>query len=105
MKLPEYLNNPWVLIWIFLASGLLTAILTPLVIRFARRAGAIDRGGYRRIFAGDIPLLGGLGVAIPALIFYVGFGVMGSLIVSNWRLISRINQGWLDPLMNIAGDR
>lgn len=105
MYLPEYLQNTWVLIGLFLGSGLLTAILTPLVIRFARRAGAIDRGGYRRVFSGDIPLLGGLGIAVPVLICYVGFAVAGSLIVRNWRLISRINQDWLDPLMNFASGR
>ena len=105
MNLPEYLQNPLVLIGIFGGSGLITAILTPLVIRFARKIGAIDRGGYRRVSFGDIPFLGGLGVAAPVIVIYLLFGLAGVLIVSNWELIWRINQDWLDPLMNFASGR
>ena len=105
MNLPEYLQNPLVLIGIFGGSGLITAILTPLVIRFARKIGAIDRGGYRRVSFGDIPLLGGLGIAAPVTVIYLIFGLAGTLIVSYWELICRINQDWLDPLMNFASGR
>lgn len=105
MNLPEYLQNPLILIALFGGSGLITAILTPLVIRLARKVGAIDRGGYRRSFSGDIPLLGGLGIAAPVTVIYLIFGLAGTLIVTYWEFIFRINQDWLDPLMNYASGR
>jgi len=39
-----------------------TALVTPLSMRFAHAVGAVDKGGGRRIHTGDIPRLGGIGV-------------------------------------------
>jgi UDP-GlcNAc:undecaprenyl-phosphate GlcNAc-1-phosphate transferase len=41
--------------------------LTPAVIKFARAIKAVDRGGYRKIYEGAMPLLGGLAIAVPFL--------------------------------------
>jgi len=49
----------------FLLALLITALLTPRVIRLARWLGAVDVGGYRKQYRGEIPLLGGLAVAVP----------------------------------------
>lgn len=64
--MPAYLTSPtcWV---IFLCSLVGTGVLTPVVIRFARKLGAVDRGGYRKVYQGAMPLLGGVAVAIPFL--------------------------------------
>ena len=39
-----------------------TVVLTPLVIRLARRIGAVEGGGYRKIHLDTTPLLGGLAI-------------------------------------------
>ena len=50
-----------------LASLAVTLAATPLVIRFARRTGAVDRPGPRRIHARPVPTLGGLALALAVL--------------------------------------
>jgi UDP-GlcNAc:undecaprenyl-phosphate/decaprenyl-phosphate GlcNAc-1-phosphate transferase len=50
-----------------LGAFLTTLGLTPLFIKLARRLGAMDRGGYRKIKSGGTPLMGGLAVAVPFL--------------------------------------
>lgn len=64
--MPDYLRSPtcWAL---FFGSIVTTAALTPLVMRLAGRVGAIDSGGHRKIYEGQMPLLGGLGIAVPFL--------------------------------------
>ncbi|NQU44175.1 undecaprenyl/decaprenyl-phosphate alpha-N-acetylglucosaminyl 1-phosphate transferase [bacterium] len=68
----DYLTSPtcWALL---LGCFLATSLLTPLVTSFAHRIGAVDKGGYRKIFKGTMPLLGGLTIAIP----FVGVCVLG----------------------------
>lgn len=76
--MPDYLRSPtcWSL---FFASLFATAALTPLVMRFARRVGAMDSGGHRSIYVGEMPLLGGLGIVFPFIaVCLVGrFSVIG----------------------------
>ncbi|MFH1037835.1 MAG: MraY family glycosyltransferase [PVC group bacterium] len=105
IELPQYLENPLVLVVLFLLFGSLTAAMTPLIKLLARKTGAIDRGGYRRVSWSEVPLLGGLGISVPVLVFYVCSGLAGSLIVRNWELIYRLNPSWLDPLMSFAFGR
>lgn len=105
IELPVSLENPLVLLTFFLFCAFLTAVLIPSVKGIARRFGAIDRGGYRRISRVDVPLLGGLGIAAPILFLYIGFTVAGSLIVRNWEHIYRFNRDWLDPMMTFASGR
>jgi UDP-GlcNAc:undecaprenyl-phosphate GlcNAc-1-phosphate transferase len=50
-----------------LAALAVTLVATPLVIRLARRAGALDRPGPRRIHAEPVPTLGGLALALAVL--------------------------------------
>lgn len=55
--------------WTFLVGSFaLTVCLTPLIIVMAKKLGAVDHGGHRKINQKAIPLLGGLGVAAPFLI-------------------------------------
>lgn len=72
--IPDYLRSPtcWSLLFASLAA---TAVLTPLVMRLARRLGAVDSGGHRRVYQGSMPLLGGLGILVP----FVGLCMMGLL--------------------------
>lgn len=61
-----YLESPTC--WFLLAgSFLLTLVLTPLIIRLARRWKVVDAGGYRKIHRKVVPLLGGLAIAVPFL--------------------------------------
>jgi UDP-GlcNAc:undecaprenyl-phosphate GlcNAc-1-phosphate transferase len=50
-----------------LSSLAVTLLATPLVILLARRTGAVDRPGPRRIHAAPVPTLGGLAIAIAVL--------------------------------------
>lgn len=45
-----------------LVSLAISAAVLPLVIRFARRIGATDEGGGRRVHTGSVPRLGGIGL-------------------------------------------
>lgn len=56
--------------WMLLFSCVLsTGLLTPAVMWLASRLGVVDRGGFRKIYDGirPMPLMGGLGIAIPVL--------------------------------------
>lgn len=56
--------------WVAFGVSMLCAVLlTPFVILFANRIGAVDGGGYRRVHTRVTPLMGGLAVAIPFLAF------------------------------------
>ena len=74
--------------YVFFGGLLITAALTPLVMRLARRIGAVDRGGYRRVYQGVMPLLGGLGIAIPIVGLCAGSYAVGALIVSQWKWLA-----------------
>lgn len=50
-----------------LATGVVTFALTPLAMRLARRVGAIDQPGPRRVHHGPVPTLGGLAMAVGVL--------------------------------------
>jgi UDP-GlcNAc:undecaprenyl-phosphate GlcNAc-1-phosphate transferase len=104
-NLPGYLLNPYFLPLLFLAGGLLTASITPLVIRRARKMGAIDRGGYRRNKEGFIPLLGGLGIALPFTLIGLILAGGGALIIRNWRWIYHTHPSWLNSSLDFALER
>src|SRR5690606_38132365 len=82
-----------------------TAALTPLVMRVARRVGAVDRGGFRRVFQGEMPLLGGLAVAVPVLLLCTMFGVLGSVIIRNWQWVWTFHRPHFDFLMDLTTAR
>lgn len=75
-----YLRSPtcWALFFVCLFA---TALLTPVAMGLARRVGAVDRGGHRRVYEGSMPLLGGLGLAVPFIaVCLLGYsGVVGIL--------------------------
>ena len=66
----NYFSSPtfWTL---FFGSFLSTAFLTPFVMKLARRVGAVDHGGYRKIYEGAMPLMGGLAIAAPFVVVCV----------------------------------
>ena len=82
-----------------------TMVLTPAVMRFARKIGAVDRGGYRKVFQGEMPLLGGLGIAVPLLVLGFAAGTAGHVIVHNWRWIWIHHRESFDLLFSLAGRR
>lgn len=69
---------------LFIGCLIATVVLIPGVMRFAQWIGAVDRGGYRKVFQGQMPLLGGLGIAIPLGILGIASAIAGYLIVGNW---------------------
>lgn len=100
---PEVLTHAtWGL---FLGCLLLTAALTPLAMRFARWVGAVDRGGYRKVYRGEMPLLGGLGVALPLVTLSLTAGISGHLIVHHWKWLWRNHREWFDLLFTLASNR
>lgn len=105
INLPGYFQHPYFLIFLGIVSALLTAILTPRIKKLARKLGAIDRGGYRRVSRTDVPLLGGMGIAIPIILLYICFGLAGYAIIGNWETVYRFNRNWFSPLMDFAVHR
>lgn len=82
-----------------------TAALTPLVMVLARRIDAVDRGGFRKVFQGEMPLLGGLGVATPVLIVCVALAIAGHLIVQHWQWFWIHWRDSFDFIFTLAGNR
>jgi len=89
----------------FLFGAGFTVVLIRPVIFLARRIGAVDRGGYRRVNQRGAPLLGGLSIGLPLIAVSFLLSAAGSLIIGNWELIYRLNREWLDPFMTFASDR
>jgi UDP-GlcNAc:undecaprenyl-phosphate GlcNAc-1-phosphate transferase len=82
-----------------------TFVLTPGVMRFARHIDAVDRGGYRKVFEGAMPLLGGLGIAIPFILGALACGVGGYLVIGNWQWVQANYREHFDVLLTLAGGR
>lgn len=76
----------------FAAAALMTAAFTPLVMMLAHRIGAVDRGGYRKVYQGAMPLMGGLGVATPLLLAWLAAFAGGHFIYENWADVYRYLQ-------------
>lgn len=90
---------------VFAACLVATVLLTPGVMRFARLVGAVDRGGYRKIFEGAMPLLGGLGVAIPFIFGSLACSVLGFIVIANWSTFFSAYPDHFNTLMTLAGYR
>jgi len=82
-----------------------TAALIPAVMRFARKIDAVDRGGYRKVFQGTMPLLGGLGIAVPLIVLGLAAGTAGHVIVGNWKWVYIHHKESFDLLFSFAGSR
>jgi UDP-GlcNAc:undecaprenyl-phosphate GlcNAc-1-phosphate transferase len=57
-----------ILVATFLVSALLSLVATPLVIRAAKRLGAVDEPNHRRVNAAPVPRGGGVAVALAFLL-------------------------------------
>jgi len=49
---------------VYLGPASLALVLTPRVIRLARRVGALDRPGYRSVHERPIPRIGGVAIGL-----------------------------------------
>jgi len=90
---------------LFFGCLIATTALIPAVMRFARKIDAVDRGGYRKVFQGAMPLLGGLGIAVPLIVVGLAAGVAGHVIVSNWKWVYIHHKESFDLLFSFAGSR
>jgi len=97
--------NSAIILVIFAVNVVATAVLTPVFMMVARRVGAVDRGGYRKTRRGEIPLLGGLSIAVPLLTLSISTTIAGQLILRNWRWVWRNYEDFFDPLFSIAAAR
>ncbi len=96
--MPQYLQSPTVWLLFVLSFGA-TFLLTPLVIRLARRIGAVDVGGHRKVYQGNpMPLLGGLAVGLPFLLICL-FGALE--LTGMFELVGHKSQGFI--AMGLAG--
>lgn len=78
---------------------------TPAAMRFARRIGAVDEGGYRKVFRGSMPLLGGLAIGLPLISLAIGGAILGYIIEPNWRWLYLHHEPLFGTLYSFAGLR
>lgn len=89
---------------LFLGSVIATGFLVPAVARLARRIDAVDRGGYRKVFEGAMPLLGGLAVAVPLLMVGLAGALAGHFVIARWEWLSQY-PAYFSPIYTFAGYR
>jgi len=84
----------------FLVAFGVSAGVLPLVIRFAHRLGAVDRPDARRVHRGEIPRLGGIGIALG---FAVGVGA-GLLVAGRAHAVmgEAHNQAWYGTAIGLG---
>lgn len=82
-----------------------TAVLIPFIMRFAWKIDAVDRGGYRKAHKEAVPLLGGLGVAVPLVVLGIATAIAGHLIVENWKWVYVHQKESFSLLFSFAGNR
>ncbi|MFP4501486.1 MAG: glycosyltransferase family 4 protein [Candidatus Hydrogenedentota bacterium] len=99
------LTTTTAIVLLFIGFLVVTAALMPGVMLFARTIGAIDRGGYRKIYKGAMPLLGGLGIAVPFIAAGLGSGLLGYFVISHWQWVVENYPAQFNLLMNLAGNR
>ncbi len=92
---------------LFFGCLIATTALIPAVMRFARKIDAVDRGGYRKVYQGAMPLLGGLGIAVPLIVLGLAAAGAGHVIVIDrvWRWVNIHHKESFDPLFSLAGSR
>lgn len=88
---------------LFLSGLCATTLLVPPVMKLARRVGAVDRGGYRKVYAGDaMPLLGGLSIAVPVIFTCAAASVVGLWSIRHWEWICVNHRDLLSPALSLA---
>jgi len=65
----------------------------------------VDRGGYRKVFEGAMPLLGGLGVALPLLALGLAVSAVGYFVVGNWQWVAQHYPEHFNSLYSLASER
>ena len=90
---------------LFLAFLAVTTVMMPGVMRFARLIDAVDRGGYRKVFEGAMPLLGGLGIAVPFITGAIASSAAGYYIIAHWDWVLERYPDHFNFLMNLATSR
>ena len=84
--MPEFsMVTAAVLISIGLCS---TLLLVPPIIKLAHRIGAVDRGGYRKVFEGAMPMLGGLSMALPVIGICLVACLAGLIGIRHWEWVA-----------------
>jgi UDP-GlcNAc:undecaprenyl-phosphate/decaprenyl-phosphate GlcNAc-1-phosphate transferase len=89
----------------FIGSLFMTLAITPAIMRLAVAIGAIDEGGYRKVYRGAIPLLGGLAVAVPFIGLALSAAVGGQVIAQYWLWFHTHYRAQFDVLFSFAGIR
>jgi UDP-GlcNAc:undecaprenyl-phosphate/decaprenyl-phosphate GlcNAc-1-phosphate transferase len=71
-------------LWVFLLTAVAVAVITPGVLLFARKVGAIDRPSDRKVHPKPTPTLGGIGI-----LFGAAAGVGIASLIPEFRLVFR----------------
>lgn len=72
---------------VYIGSAVLALITTPVVIRLARRVGAVDRPGVRTIHERPVPRVGGIAIFLSAMSFMVAVLYLNNAIGERFRSI------------------
>lgn len=84
----------WPLLTTAILSGLLSILLTPMVMRIMTRAGLVDHpDGNRKLHARSVPLAGGLAIWIAAVI-----AMAGAAYLYEWIILAEERGFWLSFL-------
>lgn len=76
--------------FLFFLALCFSAAATPLLMKLARRLGAVDAGGFRKIQVRSTPLLGGLTFALPVLLGMSALAFGADIIFYNWKTVYRL---------------
>jgi UDP-GlcNAc:undecaprenyl-phosphate GlcNAc-1-phosphate transferase len=90
---------------LFFGCLLATVALTPAVMAFARKVDAVDRGGYRKVYEGAMPLLGGLAFATPLVVLGLTASFVGYVVIAKWQYLLIHWPHAFHPLMEFAQSR
>jgi len=72
-------------IWVYFGSAYLAIVLTPLVIRLARRIGAVDRPGIRSVHTRPTPRIGGVAIFLSSMCVIVSLLFLNNTIGQTFR--------------------
>lgn len=84
------------------AAGVVTAAVTPLVARFARRVGAFDAAGDpRKVHARDVPTMGGIALLVG---FAAALGAAWLLAAFGWDVVAGADEGQFEPIFRVTSE-
>jgi UDP-GlcNAc:undecaprenyl-phosphate GlcNAc-1-phosphate transferase len=73
---------------VYLGSTLLALVVTPTVIRLARRFQIVDKPGIRKVHSRPIPRMGGVAIVISAMSLILAVLFLPNIIGDSFRLVS-----------------